>query len=88
MIGGSEGDGQGEQKRSPKNKVGEVSNTQPSHSIVSQKIVEINKEISSSLAASSQKDVAIQNSPHPGTHQKRWGHSITHKSLWEKEAQG
>ncbi|XP_063949886.1 uncharacterized serine-rich protein C215.13-like [Daucus carota subsp. sativus] len=71
VIGVSEGEGQGEHKKNPEDKAGEVSDNQPSHSAVSQKTIELNKDSNTSLAASSQKDVAIENSPHPGTQQKR-----------------
>ncbi|KAL1811248.1 hypothetical protein ACET3Z_021313 [Daucus carota] len=71
VIGGCEGEGKGEHKRSPKNKDGEMCVNQPSHSAVSQKTVDVNMELNSSLAASSQKDVAIENSPQPGTQLKR-----------------
>ncbi|KAL1815699.1 hypothetical protein ACET3Z_018273 [Daucus carota] len=71
VVGGSKGEGKGENQRSPKDKDGEVSANQPSHSAVSQKTVDVNMEISTSLVASSQKDVTIENSPHPGTQQKR-----------------
>ena len=88
VIGGCEGEGKGEHKRSPKNKDGEMCVDQPGHSAVSQKTVDVNMELNSSLAASSQKDVAIENSPQPGTVKKGEGHHFfTNKSLWEKEVE-
>ena len=71
MAGESEGGGRGEHQENPKDKEGEILENQPSHSAVSQKTVEINKELSSSLVTSSQKDATIKNSPQPGTQEKR-----------------
>ena len=77
MKGVGEGEGRGEHQENPKDKVGEECGNQPSHSVVSQKTTELDKEISSSLATSSQKDVVIEYSPQSGTHQKR-GRDTSH----------
>ena len=65
------GEGRGEHQRNPKNKEGEISVSQPSHPVSSQKDTVVEKEVITSLVASSQKDVAIENSPQPGTQHKR-----------------
>ena len=53
-VKGSEaGEGQGEHQISPKNKVGEVSESQPSHTAVSRQTAVLNKEISTTLVSSS-----------------------------------
>ncbi|KAK1389762.1 hypothetical protein POM88_017940 [Heracleum sosnowskyi] len=65
------GEGMGEHQRNPKNKEGEISVSQPSHLVSSQKDTVVENEVITSLVASSQKDVAIQNSPQPGTQHKR-----------------
>ncbi|KAK1372999.1 hypothetical protein POM88_029192 [Heracleum sosnowskyi] len=65
------GEGRGESQRIPKNKVGEVSATQTSHHVSSQKDTLVQKEVSSFLVASYQKDVTIETSSQPGTHSKR-----------------
>ena len=71
VPGEGKGEGRGENQRSPKNKEGEEIENQPSHSAVSQKTAEVNKELNSSIVTSSQKDAIIENSPQPGTQQKR-----------------
>lgn len=71
---GEVGEGRGEQQVNPKNKEGEASVTvKPSHSAVSHKTVELNKEISSLLVVSSQKDATIGNSSPPEHKPKRQG---------------
>ncbi|KAL8148711.1 hypothetical protein AgCh_005900 [Apium graveolens] len=62
---GEKGEGQGENQRSPKNKVGEVSVSQPSHTAVSQQTAVLKKDLSSLLVTSSQKDVTIEQSSQP-----------------------
>ncbi|KAK1393843.1 hypothetical protein POM88_012899 [Heracleum sosnowskyi] len=64
-------EGMGDHQRNPKNKDGEISVSQPSHPVSSQKDTVVENEFFTSLVASSQKDVAIENSPQPGTHHKR-----------------
>ena len=71
MKGGSKGEGRGKNQENPKNKARELSVNQPSRFVVSQKTTNVNMDTSSFLAASSQKDFAIENSPHPGTEKKR-----------------
>ena len=66
-----EDEGRGENQRNPKNKVGELSDNQPSHSAISQKIADVNMDINLSLVTSSQKDVTTENSPQLGTQSKR-----------------
>ncbi|KAK1356253.1 hypothetical protein POM88_049509 [Heracleum sosnowskyi] len=61
----------GEHQRNPKNKEGEISVSQPSHPVSSQKYTVVEKEFITSLVAYSQKDVAIENSPQPGTQHER-----------------
>ncbi|KAL8094864.1 hypothetical protein AgCh_036396 [Apium graveolens] len=68
---GREGEGQSEHQRNPKDKVGEVSVSRPSHTAVSQQTVVLNKDISSLLVASSQKDVTIEQSSQPRAQAKR-----------------
>ena len=63
MQGVTSGEGRGEHQVNPQDKVGEVSANQPSQATVSQKAVVVQKEISTSLTASSQKDVVIEKSP-------------------------
>ncbi|KAK1385101.1 hypothetical protein POM88_022836 [Heracleum sosnowskyi] len=65
------GEGRGEHQRNPKDKEGEISVSQPSHLVSSQKDAVVEKEFITSLVASSQKDVAIENSPQPGIQHKR-----------------
>ena len=65
------GKGKGEHQKSPQNKEGEVSENQPSHPTSSQKDVVINMETNTSLVASSQKDVTIENSSPPRAQNKR-----------------
>ena len=69
------GEGRDENQENPKDKVGEESVSQPSHHVSSQKDTVINMEVSTSLVASSQKDVTIEKSSHPG-HRKRGGGTI------------
>ena len=71
VKGGKIGEGHDENKRNPKNKDGEMSVPKPSHTTVSQQTVVINKEISTSLVSSSQKDVTIEISSQPGAQVKR-----------------
>ena len=47
----NEGGGRGEHQIKPQEKEGEVSENQPSHSIVSQMIVDVNMKLSSFLVA-------------------------------------
>ena len=68
---GKKGEGQGEHQRNPKDKVGEVSVSQPSHTAVSQQTAVLNKDISSLLVVSSQNDVTIVQSSQPRAHAKR-----------------
>ncbi|KAK1403156.1 hypothetical protein POM88_002761 [Heracleum sosnowskyi] len=65
------GEGRGEHQRNPKNEEGEISVSQPSHPVSSQKDAVVEKESITSLVTSSQKDVVIEKSPQPGTHHKR-----------------
>ncbi|KAL8090068.1 hypothetical protein AgCh_039509 [Apium graveolens] len=65
------GEVKGEHQRCTKDKEGEVCVTQTSRTAVSQQTVVINKEISSLLVASSQKDVTIEMSSQPRAHAKR-----------------
>ena len=67
----SKDEGMGEHPGNPKNKVGEVSDDQPSHTTISQKIVDVQMDVNSSLVASSQKNVTIETSPHLGTQPKK-----------------
>ncbi|KAL8134410.1 hypothetical protein AgCh_009439 [Apium graveolens] len=53
---GEKGEGQGENQRNPKDKAGEKRVPKPSHTTVSKQTVVVNKEISSLLVSSSQKD--------------------------------
>ena len=50
---GKSGERRGEHKRNPKNKVGELSESQPSHTAVSQQTALLKKDKSSLLATSS-----------------------------------
>ena len=59
----SSGEGRGEHQVNPQDKVGEMSENQPSQATVSQKAVVVQKEKSTSLTASSQKGVVIEKSP-------------------------
>ena len=52
-------------------RVGEVSESQPSHTAVSQQTAVLNKDVSSLLVASSQKDVTIEQSSQPRAQAKR-----------------
>ena len=65
------GEGRGEHQRNPKDKVGELSESQPSHTAVSQQTAVLKKDKSSLLAASSQKDVVIEQSSQPRAQAKR-----------------
>lgn len=60
-----------EHQKSPKNKKGEMSDSQPSHSTISQKITDVNMKISTSLVASSQNDATNEKSPQQGRNKKR-----------------
>ena len=64
-------EGRGEHQETPQDKVGEVSGTPASQATVSQKTVVVQKESNTSLVASSQKGATIENSPQPGTQNKR-----------------
>ncbi|KAL8114648.1 hypothetical protein AgCh_021492 [Apium graveolens] len=68
---GKLGEGRGEHQRNPKNKVGELSESQPSHTAVSQQTAVLKKDKSSLLAASSQKDVVIKQSSQPRAQAKK-----------------
>ncbi|XP_074379689.1 uncharacterized protein LOC141720907 [Apium graveolens] len=68
---GKTGEGQGKNQRSPKNKDGEHSVPKPSHTTVSQQMVVFNKDKSSILVSSSQKDVTIKTSSQLGAQNKR-----------------
>ncbi|KAL8091760.1 hypothetical protein AgCh_034135 [Apium graveolens] len=68
---GKTGEGQGKNQRNPKNKDGEHSVPKPSHTTVSQQTVVVNKDKSSILLSSSQKDVTIETSSQPGAQNKR-----------------
>ncbi|MGI4673388.1 hypothetical protein ACR2XN_28390, partial [Klebsiella pneumoniae] len=71
VLGTVSGEGRGEHQVNPKDKFGEKCVNQPSHPTSSQKAVVVEKEISTSLVTSSQKDVTIENSSQPGTQHKR-----------------
>ena len=62
---GVSGEGRGEHQRNPQDKEGKLSASQASQATVSQKAVVVEKVTSISLAASSQKDVTIENSSQP-----------------------
>ena len=71
-VQGSElGEGRGEHQENPQNKAGEESESQPSHTTVSQQTVALKRVLSTSLVASSQKDVTIEKSSQPGAQSKR-----------------
>ena len=78
------GEGRGEHQRNPKDKVGELSVSQPSHTVSSQKGTAAEKEISSLLVTSSQKDVTIEKSSQPGTQNKRGRDTTSPKSISQK----
>ena len=80
VKGKASGEGKGEHKRNPKDKVGEKSAVQPSHPVSSQKGTVVEKEISKSLVTSSQKDATIEKSSQPGTQSKRARDTETHGS--------
>ena len=71
MKVGKVGEGQGEHERNPKDKDGELSGSQPSHTVVSQQTAVINKDKRSFLVASFQKDVTIEQSSQPRAQVKR-----------------
>ncbi|KAL8157051.1 hypothetical protein AgCh_001954 [Apium graveolens] len=71
VKGSKPGEGQGEHKRNPKDKDKEVCVTKSSHTAVSQQTVMLNKDISSLLVSSSQKDVTIETSSQPRAQAKR-----------------
>ena len=66
----SEGDGTGVSQPLQKYKESEGVLVQPIHFVPSQKGKDVNKEISYSLLAPSQKGVSIEKGPHPGTRNK------------------
>ena len=66
----SQGEGTGVHQQLQKDKVGEEVEHQPSHCVHSQKGTEINKEINTSLVATSQKVPNIEKGSHPGTQNK------------------
>ena len=66
----SEGEGTGAHQQLQKNKVSESVQIQPSHSVPSQKGTEINKELNTTLLASSQKVAKIEKGSQPGTQKK------------------
>ena len=66
----SEGEGTRVSQPLQKNKESEGVLNQLSHSMPSQKGINVNKKISSSLLASSQMGVSIEKGPQPGTHNK------------------
>ena len=68
---GKVGEGQGKHKRNPKDKEGDLSGSQPSHTAVSQQTAVLKKDKSSFLVASSQKDVVIEQSSQPRAQAKR-----------------
>ena len=68
---GQIGEGRGEHQRNPKDKVGELSESQPSHTAVSQQTAVLKKDKSSFLAASSQKDIVIEQNFQPRAQPKR-----------------
>ncbi|KAL8133958.1 hypothetical protein AgCh_009143 [Apium graveolens] len=82
---GKVGEGQGEHKRNTKDKVGEVSVSQPSHTAVSQQTAVLNKEISSLLVASSQQVVTIEQSSHPRARAKRVRDTISPQTYTRKK---
>lgn len=58
-------------KKRPIKKKGEMSDSQPSHSTISQKITDVNMKTTTSLVASSQNDATIEKSPQQGRHKKK-----------------
>ena len=64
-----------------------MSKNQSSHSLVTQKTTEINKDSISILTTSSQKDV-IENSPQPGAQLKRGTDSSPIKAYGRKKTKG
>ena len=66
----SQGEGTKVHQQLQKDKVSEAVEHQPSHSVPSQKGTEINKEINTSLVATSQKVPTIEKGSHPGTQNK------------------
>ncbi|KAK1375405.1 hypothetical protein POM88_031598 [Heracleum sosnowskyi] len=75
------GEGRGEHQRNPKDKAGEVSESQPSHHVSSQKDELVEKEVHTSLVASSKKDFTIEKSSQPGTQNKRDRDTRSPKSI-------
>ncbi|KAK1392282.1 hypothetical protein POM88_011338 [Heracleum sosnowskyi] len=65
------GEGRGEHKRNPKDKEGKMSEIQPSPIVSSQQGTMSNMDLSTSLVASSQKDVIIETSSPPRAHSKK-----------------
>ena len=63
----SKGEGTGASQPLQKNKESEGVSVQSSHYVPSQKGTDVNKDLSSSLLASSQKGVSIEKGPQPGT---------------------
>ena len=66
----SKGEGTGAHQQLRKDKVGEVVENQPSHSVPSKKGTEVNKEVNTSLVATSQKVSTIEKGSQPGTQHK------------------
>ncbi|KAK1360430.1 hypothetical protein POM88_044904 [Heracleum sosnowskyi] len=71
VVGAVRGEGRGEHKRNPKDKEGKMSEIQPSPNVSSQQGTMSNMDLSTSLIASSQKDVIIETSSPPRAHSKR-----------------
>ncbi|KAK1380032.1 hypothetical protein POM88_026776 [Heracleum sosnowskyi] len=72
VVGAVRGEGRGEHKRNPKDKEGKMSEIQPSPIVSSQQGTMRNMDLSTSLIASSQKDVIIETSSSPRAHSKRF----------------
>ncbi|KAK1355815.1 hypothetical protein POM88_049071 [Heracleum sosnowskyi] len=71
VSGAVRGEGRGEHKRNPKDKEGQMSEIQPSPIVSSQQGTMSNMDLSTSLIASSQKDVIIETSSPPRAQSKR-----------------
>ncbi|KAK1388301.1 hypothetical protein POM88_016479 [Heracleum sosnowskyi] len=71
VVGAVRDEGKGEHKRNPKDKEGKMSEIQPSPIVSSQQGTMSNMDLSTSLIASSQKDVIIETSSPPRAHSKR-----------------
>ncbi|KAK1365694.1 hypothetical protein POM88_041255 [Heracleum sosnowskyi] len=71
VVGAVRDEGRGEHKRNPKDKEGKMSEIQPSPIVSSQQGTMSNMDLSTSLIASSQKDVIIETSSSPRAHSKR-----------------